>query len=177
MPSRTRPVVLSDASDIARLQAANRAFLAPWDAIRPDVFYTAPGQRVEVQRMVKRREEGTLVAHAILDDVGALVGVIRLNDIVRGAFESCSMGYWVDRAANGRGFASEAVTALLAVAFGELALHRVEAATLKHNARSKRVLAKNGFEQIGMAPRYIRIAGEWQDHDLFQRLAPRPSVL
>jgi len=175
MPPRTRPVALTDAADIARLQAANRAFLAPWDAIRPDVFYTAPGQAVEVRRMVERREEGTLLAHAILDDDGALVGVIRLNDIVRGAFESCSMGYWVDRAANGRGYASEAVAAMIESAFGELALHRVEAATLRHNVRSQRVLEKNGFEHIGMAPKYIRIAGEWQDHDLFQRLAPAVS--
>jgi ribosomal-protein-alanine N-acetyltransferase len=163
--------VLDDAPEIARLQAANRTFLAPWDAIRPDVFYTAPGQAVEVQRMIRRREQGTLVAHAILDDDGALVGVVRLADIVRGAFESCSLGYWVDRGANGRGFASEAVAAMLAVAFGELALHRVEAATLRHNARSQRVLAKNGFGRIGMAPQYIRIAGRWQDHDLFHRLA------
>jgi ribosomal-protein-alanine N-acetyltransferase len=172
MPTRTRPIVLDDAAAIARLQAANRAFLAPWDAIRADVFYTEPGQAVEVQRMVARRQEGTLVANAILDAHGALVGVIRLNDIVRGAFQSCSMGYWVDRAANGRGYASEAVAAMVAVAFGELALHRVEAATLRHNGRSQRVLAKNGFERFGTAPQYIRIAGEWQDHDLFQLLAP-----
>jgi ribosomal-protein-alanine N-acetyltransferase len=171
MPSRTRPVVPEDAAAIARLQAANRAFLAPWDAIRPDAFYTEAGQAVEVQRMITRREQGTLVAHAILDDDRALVGVIRLNDIVRGAFESCSLGYWVDRAANGRGYASGAVAAMVAVAFGELALHRVEAATLRHNAASQRVLAKNGFERFGMAPQYIRIAGEWQDHDLFQLLA------
>jgi ribosomal-protein-alanine N-acetyltransferase len=163
---------MDDVPDLARLLDANREFMAPWDAIRPDVFYTAPGQAVEVQRMIDRRQEGTLVAHAILDDAGALAGVIRLNTIVRGAFDSATLGYWVDRAANGRGYASEAVAALVALAFGPLALHRIEAATLRHNVRSQRVLAKNGFTHIGMAPQYIRIAGEWQDHDLFQRLAP-----
>ena len=171
MPLRTRPVALADAPRIARLQAENRAFLAPWDAIRPDAFYTACGQEVEVGRMLERQAEGSQAAHVILDDDGAVVGLIRLNGITRGAYESCSMGYWVAQSANGRGYASEAVAAMLRLAFDELRLHRVQAETLRHNVRSQRVLTKNGFEHIGMAPRFIRIAGEWQDHDLFQRLS------
>lgn len=172
MPDRVRPLVLDDAAAIARLQAANRAFLAPWDAIRSDAFYTEPGQAVEVQRIIEREEEGTVVGRAIIDDDGLLAGVIRLNGVTRGAFESCAMGYWVDRERNGQGLASAAVAAMVDLAFGPLRLHRVQAETLRHNARSQRVLEKNGFERIGMAPKYMRIAGEWQDHDLFQRLAP-----
>jgi len=60
---------------------------------------------------------------------------------------------------------------VLRLAFGELGLHRVQAATLLHNTGSQRVLKRNGFTRIGVAPRYLRIAGEWQDHVLFQRLA------
>lgn len=172
MRLRTRPVTLDDAGTIARLQTANRDFLAPWDAIRPDAFYTEPGQRVEVQRMVDARRGGTAAADVILDDEGRVAGVIRLNGITRGAFDSCAMGYWVAREANGRGLATEAVGAMLALAFGPLGLHRVQAETLRHNAASQRVLAKNGFAHIGTAPQYLRIAGRWQDHDLFQRLAP-----
>ena len=81
------------------------------------------------------------------------------------------MGYWVDRERNGRGLASDAVAAMLDLAFGPLRLHRVQAETLRHNVRSQRVLIKNGFDHIGTAPAYMRIAGEWQDHDLFQKLA------
>lgn len=57
------------------------------------------------------------------------------------------------------------------LAFTELGLHRVQAATLLNNAGSQRVLEKNGFERIGVARRYLRIAGKWQDHVLFQRIA------
>jgi ribosomal-protein-alanine N-acetyltransferase len=32
-------------------------------------------------------------------------------------------------------------------------------------------LKKNGFERIGLARRYLCIAGAWRDHLLFQRLA------
>jgi ribosomal-protein-alanine N-acetyltransferase len=50
-------------------------------------------------------------------------------------------------------------------------LHRVEAATLVDNLPSQAVLRRNGFTLIGLAPRYLRIAGTWRDHLLFQRLA------
>jgi len=53
-------------------------------------------------------------------------------------------------------------------------LHRLQAATLLHNSGSQRVLADNGFERIGIAPQYLRIAGEWQDHLLFQLLLDEP---
>jgi ribosomal-protein-alanine N-acetyltransferase len=35
------------------------------------------------------------------------------------------------------------------------------------------VLARNGFRQSGTAPRYLRIAGRWQDFHLFQLLDER----
>ncbi len=113
---------------------------------------------------------------AILDDDGSVAGRINLNGIVRGAFESCAMGYWLAADGTGRGLATSAVDAAVALAFGELGLHRVEAGTLLHNAASQAVLARTGFTRYGLAPRYLRIAGVWQDHVLFQRLADDPPV-
>lgn len=61
---------------------------------------------------------------------------------------------------------------LLDVAFRDLGLHRVQAETLLHNVASQRVLARNGFVRYGTAPQYLRIAGRWQDHAMFQALDP-----
>jgi ribosomal-protein-alanine N-acetyltransferase len=33
------------------------------------------------------------------------------------------------------------------------------------------VLEKNGFTRIGLARRYLHIAGEWRDHVLFELVA------
>jgi ribosomal-protein-alanine N-acetyltransferase len=46
----------------------------------------------------------------------------------------------------------------------------VEAGTLLHNTGSQRVLERSGFELYGTAPRYLFIAGAWQDHRLYQRI-------
>lgn len=59
------------------------------------------------------------------------------------------------------------------LAFKELDLHRVQTETLVNNVASQKVLSKTGFTQWGRAPKYLRIAGQWQDHLMFQRTNDR----
>ena len=171
MSARTRLLSVDDAAEVAEVLAAERAFMAPYEPVRADAFYTAPGQREVLRLRLERHDAGHEVPRAIVDDDGAVVGGITLQAIERGPYLSCSLGYWVAEAVGGRGYASQAVAEMLAEAFGPLALHRVQAVTLLDNLRSQRVLAKNGFTHIGTAPRLLHLAGAWRDHHLYQRLA------
>jgi [ribosomal protein S5]-alanine N-acetyltransferase len=171
----TRLVRPDDVPAITDLLRVNRDFLAPWEPVRTGDYFTEEAQLALVESGLAAYERGTAVPHVILDD-GELVGRVTLNDIVRGPFQSCHLGYWVAQAANGRGVATAAVVAIARVAFGEIGLHRIEASTLPHNAASQRVLERNGFVRIGMAPEYLSIAGSWQDHVLFQLIAPESSA-
>ena len=161
-----RPIRLEDAEELAALYLANRDFLAPFEPIRLDGFFTAENQR---QRIAERTADG-FHQFAILDG-DAIAGSINVFHIVREALQSCTIGYWIDRARNGRGLATAAVGDVVAYAFGELALHRVEAATLVDNVASQRVLEKAAFERIGVARRFLLINDEWRDFVLFQRVA------
>ena len=161
-----RPLRPADAEELAALYLANREFLAPFEPVRPPEFFTADGQRERLQRQL----ENATHPFAILDG-DAIAGTINLFNIVRESLQSGTIGYWVDGARNGRGLATAAVGEIVAYAFDELDLHRVEAATLVDNVPSQRVLGKNGFERIGLARRYLRIDDEWRDFFLFQRLA------
>jgi RimJ/RimL family protein N-acetyltransferase len=49
----------------------------------------------------------------------------------------------------GRGYATEAVSLLVAYAFDALGLRTVRGSTLAHNERMRRVFEKNGFEFVG----------------------------
>lgn len=153
---RIRPLTAADADEVAAVRDANEAFLAPSTPPRPA---GAPAP-----------EQPGAFRFAILDD-GAIVGTISLTNVVRGALQSATVGYWVDESHNGRGLATAAVAAVVAVAFGELGLHRLEAGALVDNLASQRVLEKNGFERIGLARRYLRVGGDWRDHVLFERVA------
>ena len=46
-------------------------------------------------------------------------------------------------------------------------LHRIEVAIRPENAASLRVVEKLGFTEIGYAPAYLHIDGDWRDHRLF----------
>ena len=161
-----RPVRPEDTGELAALYGANRDFLAPFEPRRPEDFFTEEGQRDRLARQLADDSH----PFAILD-ADEIVGTINLFNIVRGALESGTIGYWVDQHRNGRGLATRAVAEIVAYAFGEVALHRVEAATLVDNVPSQRVLEKNGFDRIGLARRFLRIDDEWRDFLLFQRLA------
>jgi ribosomal-protein-alanine N-acetyltransferase len=170
----TRLVRIEDATTLAALHIENREFMAPWEPDRGEGFFTESGQRKIIEAGLERAAQGLSLPHVILASATGedprVVGRITLNSIVRGPFQSCSVGYWVSAKENGRGLATKAVAHIKHVAFNQLGLHRIEAGTLRHNIRSQKVLERNGFQRFGLAPRYLKIAGEWQDHILFQVL-------
>ena len=168
----TRLITLDDVPALTELLTTHRDFLAPWEPTRPDDYFTEDSQSVLTERLLNQHGAGTTVPHVVLDDVDRIVGRITLNEIVRGPLQSCSLGYWVDPTHNGRGVATAAAREFVRLAFEDLELHRVQAGTLVHNVRSQRVLEKVGFERYGLAPTYLKIAGEWQDHILFQIINP-----
>ena len=167
-----RPIALGDAEAIAALRRDSRDHLAPWEPDRGEASFTAAGVLETIKASLERAEAGMALSYTIVDD-GRIVGGIMLNSILRGPyFRSCSLGYWVARSETGRGVATEAVRLAKRAAFEELGLFRVQAETLIDNHASQKVLARNGFEPIGIAPAYLKIAGKWQDHLLFQVLNP-----
>ena len=157
------------AAALAAAYVRNREHLAEWEPVRPDDFYTEEGQRAYLSGRAEAMAVGAAYTFGLfLED--EIIGCFNLNSVIRGAFQSASVGYWVDQDFTGQGLASLAVQRIIDLSRGSLGLHRLEAATLVHNAASQKVLARAGFEQIGRAPKYLQIAGRWQDHNLYQVL-------
>ncbi|MFJ6601247.1 MULTISPECIES: GNAT family N-acetyltransferase [Micrococcus] len=163
--------VLDDAEALAALARSQREHLGPWEPERPAPWFTEAGQREALEHAERERAAGRAYAFVITDH-DRFLGRLTLASVVRGAGQFCSIGYWVAREATGRGVATAAVGQALEIAFDELGLHRVQAEILPHNHASRRVLEHHGFQRYGLAPQYLRIAGRWQDHELWQVLAP-----
>ncbi len=168
----TRLLSADDAEAIAAVLAANREFLAPWEPLRPDDFFTVRAQRADLECALQAYARAAMVPLAIVDHEGQLIGRINLNGITRGAFQSAGVGYWVSQSHNGRGFASAALADVIEIAFKQLRLHRLQAETLLHNTASQRVLARNGFQPFAIAPTYLQIAGRWQDFIMYHLINP-----
>jgi ribosomal-protein-alanine N-acetyltransferase len=165
-----RPARESDAAPLAALYRANREYLAPFEPEREESFFTPAGQGRRLTAVLAEHGQGRAYPY-VIEVGGRLAGRINVSNVVRGPFCSGSLGYWVAADQAGHGVATRAVGRVLGECFAEHGLHRVEAATLVDNLRSQAVLRRNGFMLIGTAPRYLRIAGQWRDHLIFQRLA------
>jgi ribosomal-protein-alanine N-acetyltransferase len=63
------------------------------------------------------------------------------------------------------------------IAFGELGLHRVEVAVIPRNTRSLLLAERCGFEREGLSPRFLKIAGVWEDHVRLARRNPEMETM
>ncbi|MDQ3951707.1 MAG: GNAT family N-acetyltransferase [Actinomycetota bacterium] len=160
------PLVRGDAEDLLALLVANRAFLEPFEPIRPASEFTLAGQRAAIEELVAAHAAGAAYSFCIRAG-GELIGRLTLSQVFRKAFRNCHLGYWVGEEHNGRGYATAAVRAAVRLAFDDLGLHRVQANVMTRNRRSARVLEKAGFRKEGLALRYLAIAGRWEDHDMY----------
>ena len=95
---------------------------------------------------------------------GSLAGQVTVSNVVRGAFQSASVGYWVDQAAAGRGVMPTALALVVDHCLTDVGLHRIEANIRPENGPSLRVVRKLGFREEGLHPRFLFIDGGWRDH-------------
>jgi ribosomal-protein-alanine N-acetyltransferase len=174
-----RPVTPEDVDRVLRYRIRNQVAFRPFEPRQRADYYT----RAQVESYLEasladqardRRYSFVIVAGKAPED--DLAGHVNLNNVVRGAFQSTHIGYATDARFWGRGIMTAAVGAVVGMAFGELQLHRVEAAILPDNAASMAVVRKNGFSEEGLARFYLAIDGQWRDHRIFARTDPSRLV-
>jgi ribosomal-protein-alanine N-acetyltransferase len=170
MARRTPEIALlalqpSQAAELLELRRRNRRYFQPSEPLRDDEWFTLERQRRQIQVEARDRARGRSLTFGVFVD-GVLAGRIALTSIVRGAFRNAYLGYGIDRAHAGRGIATAAVHAAIAIAWAD-GLHRVQAAVSPANAASKRVLGNVGFRREGLAERYLLLAGRWTDQELW----------
>jgi ribosomal-protein-alanine N-acetyltransferase len=102
---------------------------------------------------------------------GGIVGVVNVNDVRLGSMRGGSLGYYGFNGRCGNGRMTEAVRGAVDFAFGELALHRLEANIQPHNEPSRALVKRLGFRLEGFSPRYLYVCGDWRDHERWAVLA------
>lgn len=176
-----RPGEMRDFEQWSSLRERSRQFLTPWEPVwAPDDL-----TRLAFRRRIRRNNEEierdeTYPFFVFRADDSVLLGGLTLGQIRRGVSQTGTIGYWMGAEHAGKGYMARAVRALLAAAFsssvfGNLRLHRVEAACIPRNEASLRLLKACGFQQEGYARSYLRINGVWEDHVLFAILDSDPA--
>ena len=153
-----------DEKEYLALLRASRRFLEPWEPLPP------PGLRVDSPERFRRMSQLNATGeHCKLlvrrRDDNRVVGSMSLNNIVRGVFLNAHLGYWVGEEFARKGYMGEALRLALRHGFRTLGLHRLEANLMTHNDASRALVRGAGFRLEGVGVRFLRIAGEWRDHE------------
>lgn len=157
-------VTPADAADLIAANRASQAHHLPWVASFTD--------QAGFDAWFARCESGPQLGFVARERASRqVVGVINLSEIVRGAFHNAYLGYYGMAAFAGRGLMREALRQVLGRAFGEAGLHRLEANIQPGNTASIALVRRLGFRLEGYSPRYLRIDGEWRDHERWALLA------
>jgi len=147
-----------------QLRRENEDHLAPWEPITPpgiDAFGRLAFAALLKNARTERRN-GLLITHAHDDTI---LGAVNINEMVYGSFESAYLGYWLGAQHTGHGHMTRALRLAVDFAFLDLGLHRLEANIMPHNIPSLATIKRVGFSREGYSPRYLRIAGKWEDHE------------
>ncbi|UHD47360.1 GNAT family N-acetyltransferase [Aureimonas altamirensis] len=163
---------IRDYSAWAQLREESQGFLTPWEPAWSDHELSRNAYRERLSRYRCEARERTAYNFFVFGDGGAtLYGGLSLGLIRRGVAQSGTLGYWMGERYAGCGHMSAAVRLVSIYAFDVEGLHRLEAACLPSNERSSRLLERAGFRQEGYLRKYLKIAGEWEDHNLYSLLA------
>jgi [ribosomal protein S5]-alanine N-acetyltransferase len=135
---------------------ARRAFeiRSDWEVSRMLRLAAFPPTYEETLRWFRQHQrewaDGKAYRFVILDQ-GRMIGLVDIDGV---ANDEGVLGYWLEQAAWGQGFAFEAAAAVVRFAFETVGLSRIRAAHASDNETSGAVLRKLGFAPVGSERRF-----------------------
>ncbi|MFB4300268.1 GNAT family N-acetyltransferase [Actinomadura sp. NTSP31] len=155
-----RRLARRDEKEFLDLVSASTELHHPWMALPS----TPEQYRAYVTRYAQPNEESVLIC---VRDSGAIAGVVNINSIIRGRFQSASIAYAAFAPTAGQGYMTEGLALVVRYAFEQLRLHRLEAQIQPENHASIKLARRAGFRHEGCSPELLYIDGAWRDHERF----------
>jgi ribosomal-protein-serine acetyltransferase len=156
-----------DAGTVFAAVERNRAYLRQW-LPWVDQTRTAGEIRQFIARATAQFEAGLGPNFGIWLD-GTLAGAIGCHPI-NPADRSCSVGYWIDSACQGKGTITQCCRHLLDYLFDEVGLHRAEIRCATGNTRSCAIPRRLGFSHEGVLRQAEWVNDRWLDLDVWSML-------
>lgn len=165
-----RPLTARDFDQWQEVRRRCTEWLAKWEPLpaagAADVVENPRAFAARCGARERERQLGTGYGFGVFVD-GRFAGEMNVANVVRGAMQGCTIGYWIDQAVAGLGYTPEALAIALRFAFEDLGLHRVEIDIIPRNTASRRVVEKLAIREEGLALRFLQINGVWEDHMRF----------
>jgi ribosomal-protein-alanine N-acetyltransferase len=160
-----RPLTADDEAAFVALAAESYEFHRNWIKL--------PTESEAFKRYLAKFDREDAFFFVICDAYSnSIVGFVSLTGIEGEPYHRGRLGYGVFEQYARMGYISSGLRQVIDVAFGNLKIHRLEADIQPENLPSKRLVEKMGFTREGVSRGFIRINGEWKDHE---RWALTPS--
>jgi RimJ/RimL family protein N-acetyltransferase len=152
--------LISDMKTFLHKVNASKLFHRQW--VNP------PASQEEYENYILRISQENQCGYFLrLHATGEIIGVININEIVKGCFQSAYLGYYLFSTYSEKGLMKEGLHLVIQHAFTKLGLHRLEANIQPDNTSSVKLIQSLGFRHEGFSPKYLRINERWCDHERF----------
>lgn len=150
----------------------DRLLFEKYETVRVPEFYTLEHQRKVLQYEYKLAMKLSTIRFYVFlkEQPNQIIGTVCFHGITRAFYQSCELGYKFSSEFHGQGYAQEAISRCIAIAFDELEIHRITALVCQGNEPSMRLLDRIGFQQEGLCRDYLYLQGQWQDHWMYSLL-------
>ena len=165
---------IEDVKYLSKFYLDNAEHLKPWEPLRDADYHSINSweQRV-IERVETQEKDQAAYFLSYNQQQDEIIAICNLSNIIRGVFQSCTIGFAVSEKFEGKGVMLPLCEHAVQYAFEELKLNRVLASHLPHNKRSEALLKKLGFTREGYAKNYLYINGKWEDHVLNSFVNPK----
>ncbi|AIK39061.1 acetyltransferase family protein [Bacillus pseudomycoides] len=135
-----------------------------------DSFQNMEQVKNTIQTFRKRYEEGNVLRWGIeLKGTNQLIGTFGFH-LINQNHKRAEIGYELDDTYWGKGYASEALQAILTYGFETLQLIRIAAVVYTENEASHRLLKRAGFQEEGLLRKYMIQNGVAHDTVIYSLL-------
>ena len=159
--------------DILAFYQNNKALFEQFEPTRPNNFYTEAYQRASISYEYSEIIKGKALRYYIYlkNQPDTIIGSINFFRLEHGPFSKASIGYKLDSAYHGHGYALEACAAAIPVIFSNYKIHRLEARVALNNTPSIKLLERLNFRFEGIEYKSVEVNGVFTDHYRYSLLA------
>lgn len=153
------------ADKVCNFYKRNHSFLKPWEPNLSSHFLSLAGISKILDYEMKNTLQGRSIRYwfSLKNEPMKVIGSINFQDIKRGAFKSCRVGYKIDSAFLRRGLTKEALKCALFSSIKNMNMHRFEAIIQTDNLPSIKLAESLGFVNEGISRSCVLIGNEWKD--------------
>ncbi|WP_125153213.1 GNAT family N-acetyltransferase [Clostridium rectalis] len=161
-----RTPTMNDISAIIKYYKKNETYLAPFEPVKCDDFYTEDFWEKKIKNMIKEIHNKTSLRLFIYENnhPDIVIGTISFKDFSPFPSYTCNLRYSIAKTKQGNGYMTESLKLAIKYVFEELHIHKIIAKYMPINDKSNNLLKGLGFYVEGYFRECVLINNHWEDH-------------